>query len=373
MTPHSAILRRRTRQPARCLLLAACAAFGSGSLAQASNKYSAAPAISAPRMGGGMGGGIHMPGNFGRGAPHIPGSMGSPAVHIPGSMAGTGVHLPSSMAGGGPHLPGNMAGQAHLPGGRTAAAPHTLYRDAAPAHGLHAAGSLPHAGPVTAAHAREDHRQVAERSAGLAHDGGEARHDHPHGEVPGGLHDGAHDFVRAAPHAAPAFMHADAHRDIAAEHNFIASHAHDFHARYVRDFSFRERARWREGGWREGWHYGRRGWWWNVDGAWYPYADPVFPYPLEVVEPVVYQTAVVDGPDPLPPGMAGADGGDPPPSADGAVPPGGPYAANDRNIPLLPAAPQVRYSCADPAGTYPDVPQCNAPWQVAQGDPPPPN
>jgi len=335
-----------------------------------------------------MAGGAHLPGNFGGGAPHIPGSMGSPAAHIPGSMAGsaahipanmagTGAHLPSSMAGGGAHLPANMAGTAHLPGSMAAAAPHTLHNDSAPAHGLHAAGPLQHAGPVTAApitaaHAREDHMAGAERSAGLAHDGGEARHGLPHGEAPAGLHDGVHDFARAAPHAAPAFMHADAHRDMAAERSFIASHAHDFHARYVRDFSFRERARWRQGGWREGWHYGRRGWWWNVDGGWYPYADPVFPYPLEVVEPVVYQSSMVDGPDPLPPGMAGADGGDPPPWADGAVSPGGPHAANDRNIPLLPAAPQARYSCADPAGAYPDVPTCNGLWQVAQGDPPPP-
>ena len=75
---------------------------------------------------------------------------------------------------------------------------------------------------------------------------------------------------------------------------------------------------WNHGHWAHDWWDGRYGWWWVIDGARYFYAQPVYPYPSAVV----------------PPGMV-------------AVP-----------------APQTAYYCGNPAGYYPQVAQCFAPWQL---------
>lgn len=75
---------------------------------------------------------------------------------------------------------------------------------------------------------------------------------------------------------------------------------------------------WNRGHWAHDWWDGRYGWWWVVGGARYFFAEPVYPYPSAVV----------------PPGMV-------------AVP-----------------APQTAYYCGNPAGYYPQVAQCFAPWQL---------
>lgn len=91
---------------------------------------------------------------------------------------------------------------------------------------------------------------------------------------------------------------------------------------------------WRAGRWFNGLHEGRNGWWWIVDGLWYFYPAPVYPYP----DPYVPSTVVVET-TPVPAGV------------------------------------QAYYYCANPAGYYPDVPQCAMAWQrvvSAPGGAPPP-
>jgi len=102
----------------------------------------------------------------------------------------------------------------------------------------------------------------------------------------------------------------------------------DIHRFHEHDFAL-----WRGGRWHHGRHDGRRGWWWIVGGNWYFYPAPVYPYP-----------------DPyLPPGAV---------------------------APLVSGTQQYWYYCSNPAGYYPYVPQCAAPWQAvpaaAPAAPPPP-
>ena len=151
------------------------------------------------------------------------------------------------------------------------------------------------------------------------------------------------------------FLHADEHRDVAADHAFTDVHEADFHTHVVRDFSAREFAAWRRGLWRNEWHYGRRGWWWEVDGVWYGYPAPVYPYPLQVAPLTVYETPVMEGPNPEirevaasqfevhegiashPQAPAGMPSDYPPPAyaAGSGVPP----AQSVPSIPALPAPP----------------------------------
>jgi hypothetical protein len=147
----------------------------------------------------------------------------------------------------------------------------------------------------------------------------------------------------AAHHMAAGFMNRPEHRDIDHDRAFAAQHAGDFHARYVHDFTPAEFARWSGGDWSVGWHYGRMGWWWDVDGVWYPYAEPVYPYPLEVAALTVYADDEVD------PAYRVADGP--------AIPP-------------LPAAPAGVFSCASPQGYYPAVQACSQPWQLVAANTP---
>jgi hypothetical protein len=146
-----------------------------------------------------------------------------------------------------------------------------------------------------------------------------------------------------ADHHAAGFMNRPEHRDIEHERDFASMHAHDFHARYVHDFTPAEFARWHGGDWSVGWHYGRMGWWWDVDGVWYPYAEPIYPYPLEVAAITVYGDEEID------PAYRVADGP--------AIPP-------------LPAAPAGLFSCASPQGYYPAVQACGQPWQLVAANTP---
>jgi hypothetical protein len=341
------------------------AVLGTTSAALADSKHSSAPAPAphpsggAPHMPGG-GGGVHMPGSMGGGA-HVPGSMGGGA-HVPGNMGG-GAHVPGNM-GGGAHTPSSMGG-AHTPGNMGA---HT-------AGGAHAAGGTgAHTGGGNHAAVGESHGHGETHGTGTQH----AEHDNPfrntthgaghegfgagHGTEHAG-HDprigghfsgntrlaagvgigvgagiGLHAHFGVGGHD---FMHAPVGRDIGRDRAFAAAHAHDFHARFARDFTRGELARWSGGKWGMGWHYGRLGWWWDVDGVWYPYDEPIWPYPLEVSALTVYGVDTVDGP----------------------------YAALP-DIPPLPPAPAGLYSCASPQGYFPGVASCAQPWELTQAAPP---
>ncbi len=345
--------------------------------AEAGNdKFKAAaprPAASAPHLGGGgaphlpggmgAGGGAHIPGSMG--GAHIPGSMGG--AHMPGGMAGGGAHMPSSM-GSGAHVPSALGNAAHVP--RPVAAGNSHVGVASTTHVARSPGAGVHGAPVHAAVAGAAAGAAAAHLAGAHVAGGGLHGGGLHG---GGLHGGglagehgagAHTTLAshdprmggaaalhtkgleaglAQHHEARPFLHADPHRNIAADHAFVAQHAADFHTRNVRDFSPRELGAWRAGAWRNEWHYGRRGWWWEVDGVWYPYLDPIWPFPLVVAPLVVFDTPYIDGPDftaeeDVPVAMA--------------------------SIEPLPPAPVGLYHCADPNGNFPLVGACNVSWDL---------
>jgi hypothetical protein len=328
--------------------------------AQASDKRSApapAPHAAAPHFGGAPGG-AHMPGSMGGGA-HMPGSMGG-AAHIPGSMGG-GAHLPGSMghAAEGPHRAQGETAMSGRGESHAHAEPHRTQSEASAHHQGGAAPHEAHEGQARVAHAGDhgaehggDHGGERGGEHGDPRIGGRAAlHTRlaagaaigvgaglaAHHVGAGGFgHDGAgHDF-RARP----------ADRDVGRDRAFASAHAHDFHARFVRDFTPGEFGRWRGGLWSAGWHFGRFGWWWDVDGVWYPYAVPIFPFPLEVSAITVYGDDYIEVP-----AMVAAP----------AIPP-------------LPAAPTALYSCAAPAGYYPAVPACGQAWQMAETAPAmPPN
>jgi hypothetical protein len=94
---------------------------------------------------------------------------------------------------------------------------------------------------------------------------------------------------------------------------------------HFRDYDF---GAWRGGHWFQGPHDGRGGWWWIVGGIWYYYPAPVYPYPDPYTPPGV--TAIAGAP--------------------------GAYV----------------YYCGNPAGYYPYVPQCYAPWQAVASTAPAP-
>jgi hypothetical protein len=106
---------------------------------------------------------------------------------------------------------------------------------------------------------------------------------------------------------------------------------HDFHGRDFRFFGPREIAIWRGGRWINDWHDGRFGWWWFTDGYWYYYPQPIYPYPTYVAPPVAVA-------EPAPP----------------APPANGP----------------TWYFCDNPAGYYPYVQNCSAPWRAVAQTPP---
>lgn len=89
----------------------------------------------------------------------------------------------------------------------------------------------------------------------------------------------------------------------------------------IRRFHDHDFARWRSGRWVHGRHDGRRGWWWIAGGIWYFYPAPVYPYP-------------------------------------------DPYLPPSAVVPPTPGAQRYWYYCANPAGYYPYVPQCETAWQA---------
>jgi hypothetical protein len=91
-----------------------------------------------------------------------------------------------------------------------------------------------------------------------------------------------------------------------------------------------QKGAWRNGHWFHGWRHGRLGWWWWCDGGWYWYATQEGDYPTTATETVVYDA---------PPGI----------EANGNW-----------------------WYCTDPAGYWPYVKQCNAPWQQVPPTPQPP-
>jgi len=166
-------------------------------------------------------------------------------------------------------------------------------------------------------------------AGGVAAAGGWVAQPHWHGYIRGG---------------APAF-------DAVAAISFAQAHEHDFHVNDVRFFTAQELVIWRHGVWHNGWYNGHWGWWWVVGNVWYPYAAPIYPYPV-VVAPLIVgnQIAVPE----MPPGA----GPPPPPAAEGAPPP----MALSSEIPPLPAPPQVTYQCNNPQGAFPDVGACGDAW-----------
>jgi len=308
------------------------------------------------------GGGAHLPGGMGGGA-HMPGGMAGGGAHIPGGMGG-GAHLPSGMAGG-PHIPGGMAGGAHVPSSAAhlpehasaGGAEHSLHTQHAgyhtPASGAHREGATENRArePGKEASAREPGREANARDAasrealGRAGARGDPRIGGAAASHTRGLVAGAAVGVGAglaAHHMAAHFMEHPQARDIGHDRAFVSEHAADFHERYVHDFSPVEFARWQGGAWSVGWHFGRLGWWWDVGGVWYPYAEPIYPYPLEVAALTVYGTDTVDLGYPV---------------------------ADTPAIPPLPAGPVGVYSCADPPGYFPTVQSCAQPWQFAESAP----
>jgi hypothetical protein len=126
-------------------------------------------------------------------------------------------------------------------------------------------------------------------------------------------------------------------RDGGREHEIARLHEHDFHVHDVRHFNEHEWGAWREGRWHHDFYNGRRGWWYDVDGVWYPYAAPVYPFPL-VVAPLVVEEAVPIVAAPMV------------------------MAAPVVAVQPLPAMPHVAYHCASPSGFYPALPACDAGW-----------
>ncbi len=304
--------------------------------------------------------GAHVPANMSYGAHGPSGTTPHPAVGTEGMPTRA---APARTAGisrsPGSHLPAAGVSSQHAayalhrggtPGANRPVAANALVRPGGPLVSAHGGGTIHPASAV---------QHAALRPAGLPSDprvGGAAR-----------LHTVGLPAAGTLAHHEPSpFLHANPQRDVVHDRSFVAAHAHDFHTRSVREFSAHEFAVWRGGRWSNEWHYGRRGWWWDVDGVWYPYANPIFPYPLEVAALVAYDQPVVDGPN------LEAEESVPPGQEPGAMASGN--AAGGSGTPPgilpLPPAPQGRYRCADPGGFYPDVGACAAPWELVQDAPP---
>jgi len=270
-------------------------------------------------------------------APHAAAAPAA-AVHAPATPANgqAGAHALSAPAGAhtpagasGAHVPSNVAG-AHVPSNVPGA--HTPTNVSA-AHTTGHATTMPHAGaagPHGVAHAATMHAATA-HAAGV--------HAAAYGHV-GGPVVGQH-MTREAQ-----ISHAQEHREVAHEHEFVRAHEHDFHSRNVREFNERERMAWRGGRWRNDWHYGRYGWWFLVGGVWYEYERPVYPYPMVVAPLVVYETPVVATSLPTYWDSNGGAG----------------YVPREGAIARLPSVPPGTYHCASPVSDYPVVGTCATGW-----------
>lgn len=225
--------------------------------------------------------------------------------------------------------PAQRAGTPAAYAGHSAAPAAGRFGNAATHAGAaHFAGAQAHAG-MAGLHA-ESHAGPA---AGAMH--GEAGHGAAGRGDPGhtaGREGGREGIARDDP--ARAHGRFDEHvRNPERERDIVRMHEHDFHVRDVRYFNDHEWGRWRGGYWHRDFYDGRFGWWFDVGGVYYPYAAPIWPYPLYVA-PLIAAEAVE---------LAAA----PPP----VVP-----------IAPLPALPRVAYHCASPAGFYPEVEACDAGW-----------
>ncbi len=270
-----------------------------------------------------------------------PKSAAPAAPHVSAPAPHAAMPAPRPLGGGmvAPHAP--MMGAAHAPmaaprpamGANHFAAP--AQRPAAPAAAMQHAGHFasPAAGHVAAPAAGHFAGAPAHAGpAGLhAYDRRGERGEIGRGEMDRGneRQAGRGDLARDDP--ARAHGRFDEHvRNPERERDIVRLHEHDFHVHDVRYFNDREWARWRGGYWQRDYYDGRFGWWFDVGGVYYPYAAPIWPYPLTVA-PLVAADAV----DTPPPAMP---------------------------IPPLPALPHVAYHCTSPTGFYPAVDACNAGW-----------
>jgi len=270
------------------------------------------------------------------------GPKGAPAPHAsaPASHAAMPAARPAMGGGmGATHAP--MMGASHTP--MTASRPAMgQSRFAAPAaragapsaYAQHAghAGS-PAAGRAGGVHERAEAGRFAgaQGHAGMSGTHAEGGRDHLAGgaRAEAGHAGGREEIARDDP--ARAHGRFDEHvRNPEREHDIERLHGHDFHVRDVRYFNDREWGRWRSGYWHRDYYDGRFGWWYDVGGVYYPYAAPIWPYPLSVA-PLIVAEAAAAPPPPMP-------------------------------IAPLPALPRVAYHCASPAGFYPEVGACDAGW-----------
>ena len=127
------------------------------------------------------------------------------------------------------------------------------------------------------------------------------------------------------------------------------AHPHDFRGRDFHHFDHHEREVWVGGRWHHDWHGGRFGWWWDVGGVWYFYPEPVYPYPTVITNEVYI--------DPVPP----------PPAVVYSPPPPAPVVV--QAVPQGAPPPQFWYYCDAPAGYYPYVSTCGAPWRQVPATP----
>lgn len=148
--------------------------------------------------------------------------------------------------------------------------------------------------------------------------------------------------------------------DAAHDREFAHVHRHDFRSHDVKSLDETEKARWVAGLWHRDWHYGRWGWWYDIGDVWYPYVAPVYPYPLDISEISVPETATVE----LPEGMA--------PLSGEAIAKLMPVTVSltwpDGTVLFvrpLPAAPAVTYHCDPLEANYPAIRTCPAPWTEA--------
>jgi hypothetical protein len=133
-----------------------------------------------------------------------------------------------------------------------------------------------------------------------------------------GFHGSPPGFHSTLSHGGPSSGGRAAHHEFGRPgHDLGTFHGHDF-----AHFTAQERASWQGGAWHHAWHNGHYGWWWFADGFWFFYPEPIYPFPLYVGALNYYDYYDQYG-----------------------------------------APAYYWYYCEDPAGYYPYVQQCSAPWQ----------
>jgi hypothetical protein len=261
----------------------------------------AAPAMANPKQGA--------PAPHVNAAPHV--NMPAPRPPMPSGQRTMG------QPGGGRF--GAAAGRPGEPANRRVEHPRGPVSRSAMDHVRTSGGGVPHGRPWDDSFRPGGHpgEHGVVRSENVAHRGEEA---HGRDRLAAGDPARAHDKY-------------DEHRrDPDREREIASLHGHDFHVRDVRHFNDHEWHEWRGGVWHRDYYDGRFGWWFDVDGVYYPYAAPIFPFPLEVA-PLVF--------DDVPPAPAPIAG-----------------------IAPLPPLPHAGYHCEDPSGFYPTLETCRSGWTV---------